>query len=185
MTLLGALLTGCATQASITPIERQDEATGMTYAAMARPLAFVEKGIFDLLGPEKQSSYVYLGPVEWDRAGAITYLLWVQMAPGVGGHRIGDLREPGTLRLQLDDGSVVLSAVTIPVAEPGPYRPIAPVGQLTYFAADEALLRRIAASPTLALKVRSADLTVVDFAPIQETRVALERFILERGIAKN
>jgi hypothetical protein len=184
MRLLPALMvvclgTGCATQKSV---ERLDERTGMTTASMAQPLGFVETGIFDLLGPDKQPSLVYLGPVEWDRTGDYIYLLWVQVAPGVGGHKLDDIRAKGAFSLKLDDGSVALSALDIPVETRSPYRPIAPAAQTAYFSIDVPLLKRMAASRKLALALRAADLTTVDFAPMQETRAALNQFVVDRGL---
>ncbi len=155
----------------------------MTMGALLQPMAFVETGIYDLLVPDKQPSIVYIGPVEWDRSGDFTYLLWVQVAPGVGGHRLDDIRTRGAVNLQLDDGLVALSALELPVVASSPYRPMAPVGQTAYFAIDVALLKRMAASQRLALNVRAGDLTMVDFIPMQETRAALTQFMIDRGIA--
>jgi hypothetical protein len=85
------LLAGCAGQSAVKSIEMLDERTGMTMGALLQPMAFIETGIYDLLIPDKQPSIVYIGPVEWDRSGDFTYLLWVQVAPGVGGHRLDDI----------------------------------------------------------------------------------------------
>ena len=104
-----ALLTGCASHAPVKSVETLDETTGLTRAALVQPMAFVETGISDLLAPDKQPSVVYMGPVEWDRSGDYSYLLWVQLAPGVDGHRIDDLHTRGAVVLKLDDGAVVLS----------------------------------------------------------------------------
>jgi hypothetical protein len=162
-----------------------DETTGVTIGALLRPMAFVETGIYDLLVPDKQPSIVYIGPVEWDRSGDFSYLLWVQVAPGVGGHRLDDIRARGAVNLKLDDGPVELSALDAPVVASSPYRPIAPVGQTAYFPINVALLKRMAASQRLALNVRAGDLTMVDFIPMQETRAALKQFIIDRGIAND
>ena len=151
--------------------------------ALIQPMAFIETGIYDLLVPDKQPSIVYVGPVEWDRSGDFSYLLWVQVAPGVGGHRLDDIRARGAVNLKLDDGSVVLSALELPVVPSSPYRPMPPVGQTVYFSIDVPLLKRMAASRRLALNVRAGDLTMVDFIPTRETRIALKQFMLDRGIA--
>jgi hypothetical protein len=103
------------------------------------------------------------------------------LAPGVGGHRLDDIRARGALNLNLDDGQVELTALEGPVAATSPYRPIAPVGQTAYFPINVALLKRMASSQRLALKVRAGDLTMVDFIPMQETRAALEQFINDRA----
>jgi hypothetical protein len=156
----------------------------MTAGALREPFTFIETGIFDLLDPDsKQASIVYLGPVEWDRSGEFTYMLWIQIAPGVGGHPLDDLRAQGTVNLKLDDGSVTLSAVDLSKVTNGPYQPRVPVGQTAYFGIDLATLKRMAASKKLVLNFRAADLTMVRFIPMQETRAMLKQFIRERDIA--
>jgi hypothetical protein len=183
--LIVTLLAGCASQSLVKSVEMLDERTGMTMGALLQPMAFIETGIYDLLVPDKQPSLVYIGPVEWDRSGDFSYLLWVQVAPGVGGHRLDDIRTRGAVNLKLDDGSVALSALELPVAASSPYRLIAPVGQTAYFPIDVALLKRMAASQRLALNMRAGDLTMVDFIPTQETRAALTQFVIDRGIAND
>jgi hypothetical protein len=181
--LIVSLLAGCVSQAPVKSVEMLDQRTGLTMGALIQPMAFIETGIYDLLVPDKQPSIVYVGPVEWDRSGDFSYLLWVQVAPGVGGHRLDDIRARGAVNLKLDDGSVVLSALELPVVPSSPYRPMPPVGQTAYFSIDVPLLKRMAASRRLALNVRAGDLTMVDFIPTQETRIALKQFMLDRGIA--
>ena len=185
LALFACLLAGGASQSAVKSVEMLDETTGVTIGALLRPMAFVETGIYDLLVPDKQPSIVYIGPVEWDRSGDFSYLLWVQVAPGVGGHRLDDIRARGAVNLKLDDGPVELSALDAPVVASSPYRPIAPVGQTAYFPINVALLKRMAASQRLALNVRAGDLTMVDFIPMQETRAALKQFIIDRGIAND
>jgi hypothetical protein len=121
--------------------------------------------------------------VEWDRSGDYSYLLWVQLAPGVDGHRIDDLHTRGAVVLKLDDGAVVLSPLDAAVRADNPYPLIAPVGQTAYLAIDVALLKRMAASRRLVLNVQAGDLTMVDFVPRQETRAVLRQFMIARQIA--
>jgi hypothetical protein len=185
LTLIACLLAGGASQSAVKSVEMLDETTGMTLGALSRPMGFIETGINDLLVPDKQPSIVYIGPVEWDRSGDFSYFLWLQVAPGVGGHRLDDIRARGAVNLQLDDGLVELSALDVQVVASSPYRLIAPVGQTAYFPIDVALLKRMAASRRLTLNVRAGDLTMVDFIPLQETRAALKQFIIDRGIAND
>jgi hypothetical protein len=180
--LLVCAVPGYSAQAAIKSVEMLDTRTGMTLAALPRPLAFVETGIYDPLVPDKQPSVLYLGPEEWDRSGDFTYVLWAQVAPGVDGHRIDDIRSPGALVLQLDDGIVNLTALDDPVTAGSPYAPIPPVGQCAYFAIDVPLLKRMASSRKLVLKVRAGDLTMVAFNPRQETSAALKQFMIDRDI---
>jgi len=178
-----ALLAACASSRPVKSVEMLDERTGMTIGAMPRPMAFVETGIDDVLQPDKQPSILYIGPVQWDRSGTLTYLLWIQVAPGVGGHRLDDLRTGGAVTLQLDGGTVSLSALEQPVYAGSPYQSIDPVGQTAYFSIDASLVKRMAASRRIALNVRAADLSMVDFSPMQETRSPLKQFVTDRGIA--
>jgi hypothetical protein len=181
--LIACLLVGGAALSAVKSVEMLDEQTGMTMGALMRPMAFVETGINDLLVPDKQPSILYVGPVEWDRSGDFSYLLWIQVAPGVDGHRLDDISARGAVHLNLDDGPVELAPLEGPVVASSPYRPIAPVGQTAYFPIDVALLKRMASSRKLALNVRAGDLTMVDFIPMQETHSALEQFMIDRGIA--
>jgi hypothetical protein len=164
-------------------VEKLDERTGMTLASLLQPMAFVETGITDLLAPDRQPSIVYLGPEEWDRSGDFSYVLWVQVAPGVDGHRIDDIHARGAMVLKLDDGSVSLTALDQPVTTSSPYAPVPGVAQSAYFSVDIALLKRMAASRKIVLNVRVGDLSMVDFIPRQETRGALTQFMVDRSIA--
>jgi hypothetical protein len=181
--LMVMLLAGCASQPPVRSVQMLDEKTGMTLGALPEPMAFIETGLYDLLVPDKQPSILYVGPVEWDRSGNYGYLLWVQVAPGVDGHRLDDISARGAVKLQLDDGPVTLSAVEWPAGNP--YPAIAPQGQSAFFAIDIPLLKRMAASSRIALNVRAGDLTMVDFVPLQETRTALQQFMVDRDITED
>jgi len=177
------LLAGCADQSSVKSVELLDERTGVTMGALREPIAFIETGLYDLLATlPKQASIIYLGPVEWDRSGEYSYGLWVQLEPGVGGHRLDDIRARGAVTLKLDDGPVTLSTIELPKEASSPYGPLAPWGQTAYFAIDVAMLKRMAASKKIVLNVRAADLTTVEFIPARETNTVLTDFMHERGI---
>jgi hypothetical protein len=180
--LLASGLAGCASDPAVKSVEMLDERTGMTIAGMPQPMAFVESGIYDLLAPEKQPTVLYIGPVEWDRTGYFSYSLWIQIAPGVGAHRFDDLRTPGELEMELDDGPVTLTALPAPVAAGSPYPPIEPVGQTAYFAADVALLKRMAATQKISLRVRASDLTIVVFTARQDTQPLMQQFMADRAV---
>lgn len=181
--MLALLIAGYA--GTVQSVEILDEGTGMTAGVLQKPMAFIETGLFDLLDTDpKQASIVYLGPVEWDRSGEVFYVLWVQIAPGVGGHRLDDIRARGAVSLQLDDGPMALSVVELPKVTSSPYRPMVPVGDMAYFGLDLGMLRRLANSRKVLLKLRAADLTKVDFTSTQESRTAFKQFMQERGIAE-
>ena len=174
-------LAGCAVQPA--SIEVLDQSTAMTAGALPEPIAFTETLVFDLLDPSpKQASVAYLGPIEWDRSGDITYVLWIQLAPGVGGHRLDDLNARGAVTLQLDDTAIVLSTVEYHKMPDSPYRLIEPVGQTAYFRLSGATLQRMAASEKVVLKMRASDLTNVDFVPRTPPREVLRQFIQDRGV---
>jgi hypothetical protein len=181
--LLASLAAACGGPAAVKSVEMLDEKTAITVGALEQPLPFVETGIYDLLVPDKQPSIIYMGPVEWDRSGAYSYLLWMQVAPGVGGHRLDDIRAHGAVNVTLDDGPVALSVLeSAPGASSPPYQPVPPVGQTAYFSIDVPLLKRMAASQRLVLNLRAADLTRIDFTPTQATSAALKQFVIDRGI---
>ena len=190
--MIALFLAGCADQSSVKSVELLDERTGATMGALREPIAFIETGLYDLLATSPQQASVstwgpqfrilYLGPVEWDRSGEYTYGLWVQVAPGVGGHRLDDIRARGAVTLKLDDGPVTLSTIDLPKEARSPYSPMLPWGKTTYFAIDVAVLKRMAASKKTVLTFRAADLTMVEFIPFQEPNTALTRFLHERGI---
>jgi hypothetical protein len=171
------LLAGCA---SMKPAETLDERTGTTVGALQDPIEFVETAQnAALVG--KRTSFAYLGPLEWDRSGDITYGLWLHVAPG-NDKPVGDIRSEGSVRLNLDDGSVVLSPIDTSVVGVGPYRPIAAWGQTAYFQLDVTVLKRMAASQKLDLNFRAPDESLVEFLPSHDTRTTLTQFLHARGI---
>ena len=175
------LLVGCADQSSIKLAEVLDERTGVTVGALQEPIEFVEAVRNGALGDGKRTSFAYLGPVEWDKSGEISYGLWVHIAPG-NDRQLGDIRSQRAVTLILDDGPAVLSPMDAPAVGSGPYRPIAPWGQTGYFGLDVAMLKRMAGSEKLLLEFRGADQAIVDFTPTHETRTTLKKFTQARGI---
>ena len=176
--IVATLLTGCA---SIKSAEVLDERTGTTVGALQDPIEFVEAAQNAALAGGKRTSFAYLGPLEWDRSGDITYGLWLHVAPG-NDKPVGDIRSEGSVRMNLDDGSVVLSPLDASIAGVGPYRPIAAWGQTAYFQLDVAMLKRMAASQKLDLSFRAPDESVVEFLPSHDTRSTLTQFLHARGI---
>src|ERR1700690_1130766 len=99
--LVAGLLTGCAGESSIKPAEVLDERTGVTVAALQEPLEFVEAAGSAQLGDAKRASFAYLGPLEWDRSGDISYGLWIHLAPG-NDRQVSDIHAPGAVTILLD-----------------------------------------------------------------------------------
>ncbi len=86
--IIALLLAGCASQSPVKSVDRMDERTAVTMGVLQEPLLFIESELYDILDTTpNQPTMIYLGPVEWDRSGEYTYGLWVEIAPGVGGHR--------------------------------------------------------------------------------------------------
>ena len=172
------VLAGCA---STKPAEVLDERTGTTVGALQDPIEFVETAQNAALAGGKRTSFAYLGPLEWDRSGEISYGLWLHVAPG-NDKPVGDIRSKGSVRLDLDDGSVVLSPIDASISGVGPYRPVAAWGQTAYFQLDVAMLKRMAASQKLDLNFRAPDESLVEFLPSRDTRTTLTQFLHARGI---
>src|SRR6202030_4584509 len=98
---------------------------------------------------------------------------------------VRDIRAEGSVRLNLDDGSVGLSPLDASIAGVGPYRPIAAWGQTAYFQLDVAMLKRMAASQKLDLSFRAPDESLVQFLPSHDTRTTLTQFLHARGITRS
>jgi len=176
------LMAGCADQSSIRSAEVLDERTGVTVAALQEPIEFLENRQTAPLANGKHLSFAYLGPVEWNRMGEITYGLWIHVAPG-NDSQIGDIRARGAVLLNLDDGTIELSPMDAPKLGRGPYQPIVSWGQTSYFGLNVEMLKRMAASQKLALVFRGTDNSTINFLPSHETRTTLTRFAHSRGIA--
>jgi hypothetical protein len=178
---VAGLLAGCAGQESIKPAEVLDERTGVTVGALQEPIEFVETTPAPVPGAGNRTSFAYLGPVEWDKSGDISYGLWIHVAPGTDAP-VGDFHAPGAVTLMLEDGPVVLLRMDAPPAGRGPYRPIASWGQTAYFDLDVALLKRMAASDKITLKFSGAGAASVDFTATHGTHETLVKFLRARGI---
>jgi hypothetical protein len=195
--LLLGLTTGCATQ-SASPaaapsagvfaaksvgksIEVLDERTGMTLATLKEPIELLPSVQSTALAFGKRTSFAYLGPVEWNRMGTISYGLWIHIAPG-SDRQAGDIHTPGAVTLILDDGPITLS----PIASPGfgrdAYQQVVSWGQKAYFDLTVEMLRRIAASRKIELDVHAVDESIIDFTCAKDVRATLTAYMLGRGI---
>lgn len=176
------VLSGCAGQSSIRPAEVLDERTGITVGALQEPIEFVENWQAAAPTNGRRTSFAYLGPVEWDRMGEITYGLWIHVAPGNDG-QVGDIHARGAVTLDLDDGAaVVLSSMEAPKVGRGPYQPVVSWGQTAYFNLNAETLKRMAATQKLVLVFRATDDSAIKFLPTHETRGTLTQFAHARGI---
>jgi hypothetical protein len=186
--LILVLLSACASQSSVKPVEYLDERTAMTVGSLKEPIELVpslhQQGsglhvLGSLLG--KRVSFAYLGPVEWDRSGAIVYGLWIHIAPG-NDRPIADIRSPKALTLVLDGGTRVLSPIDAPQTGRGAYQAVASWGQTAYFELTVELLRQMAASKIMELNVRAADDSMVNFVASADAREPLTAYLHARGI---
>jgi hypothetical protein len=180
LAVIAGMLAGCAGRASVKPAEVLDERTGITVGALQDPLEFVANPQ-NALSNAKRASFAYLGPIEWDQMGDITYAVWVHVAPG-NDRQVGDIRARGAVTLDLDDGPMVLSAIETPGVGRGPYRPVVSWGQTAYFALTVDMLKRMAGSQKLILDLRAVDDSRLNFIPSQDTHGTLTRFTRARGI---
>ena len=175
-----ALLAGCAEQ-SIKPAEVFDERSGVTVGALQQPLEFVPNAESVASASAKRISFAYMGPIEWDRMGDISYALWIHVAPG-SDVAVRDIHASESITVSLDDGVVTLQPASEPQGGHGPYKAVASWGQTGYFDLDVALLRRLAASRTFVLHVRTGEAAAIDFLPSQDTHATLTQFMRSRGI---
>jgi len=174
-------LGGCATQSGTQSVEVLDQATGMTVASLKEPVELLP-GVHNApLARGKRATFAYLGPVEWDSMGTISYGLWVHIAPG-NDRQAADIHEPAALALNLDDGPLELTPMDAPKLGREPYHALVSWGQSAYFNLSVQALRRMAASAKMVLAVRATDGSVIDFSPTQDTRVVLTRYARGRGI---
>ena len=179
--LLFGWMAGCAGQSSTKPVEALDERTGATVGALKEPIELLPNAQISAFVSAKHTSFAYLGPVEWDRSGDLSYALWVDIAPGSDGQP-GDIRAAQALTLILDDGPLPLSLVDAPTLGRQPYKPVVSWGQAAYFNLSVEALRRMAASGKLELDVRAVDGSLMRFAPTRDTRATLTQYLKARGI---
>jgi hypothetical protein len=179
--LLIGLMAGCAGQSSTKPVEVLDERTAVTFGALKKPIELVPSTQFAVLGSSQRISFAYLGPVEWNRSGTLTYGLWIHIAPG-DDRQIGDIHASAAVSLLLDDGPRALSPMTAPTLGREPYRPVASWGQTAYFGLTIDTLSHMAASKKLELEVRAVDGSTIGFTPILDTHAVLTRYLKDRGI---
>jgi hypothetical protein len=167
-----AALTSCGAHAPIKPQERLDERTGITIAALPEPIELIQRGTLTF---DKRMSFAYLGPVEWNRAGNVSYSLWVHVAPGDGA-QVSDLRIPGAASIKLDDGLLPMVVVETPALQNEAYRPAVTWGQSVHFNLSVGSLGRLGSSHTLELHVLGVDGSPIIFLPSRADHSSLQDF---------
>ena len=177
---IAALLAGCAGESSIKPSETLDEQTGMTVGSLEKPIELIQAPELPPSGPDHRISFAYLGPIEWDNMGKLTYALWIHVAPG-SDWRFEDIQDPGSLELALDHGTSTLTVMHPPSLAHSPYRPIASWGQTAYVGVDLGMLRSMAASGRIELEVKAVGGAMVHFAAAPDARETLTRYLHARG----
>jgi hypothetical protein len=179
-----ALLGACAAESS-KPVEYLDDRTAMTVGALKEPLEFVpvlhQEGMHVLGKLGKRLSFAYLGPIEWDRSGTLAYGLWVHVAPSAE-HALGDIRAPAAITLTLDDSTLTLVPIDAPQLGKSAYEPAASWGQTGYYNLDVEMLKQIAASQKIEMRVATPDAGNIAFTPTGDTRTMLAEFLKARGI---
>jgi hypothetical protein len=178
--LLGSGL-GCAGHPAVKSVELLDARTGATVAVLKAPIELAPSAQFAAQVPNKRLSFAYLGPVEWNRSGVLSYGLWIHIAPGNDG-QAGDIHAAAAPILVLDDGPLALSRIETPPHGRDPYQPVASWGQSAYFGLDAATLGRLAASRRLELDVPTKDGSNMAFYPASDPRPALTQYLKARGI---
>jgi hypothetical protein len=179
--LLFGWMAGCAAQSLPKPVEALDERTGVTVGALKEPIELLPKAQISTFVSTRRTSFAYLGPVEWNRSGVLSYGLWIHIAPGNDGQP-GDIHAPGALTLVLNEGPLSLSLIEAPRLGREPYKQVVSWGQTAYFDVSVDTLRRMAASSKLELDVRAADGSLMSFSPEGDTRATLTQYLKDRSI---
>jgi hypothetical protein len=169
---------GCASVTPIKPAEALDERTGVTVGSLQKPIELLQEPQ-EIATPDRRVSFAYLGPIEWDNMGTISYALWIHLAPG-DDWRFDDIKTPSAVTLSLDDGSVPMSLMDAPTFARGPYRSVASWGQSGYFNLDLGLLRRMAMSDRIGLDLRAGD-ALIHFSAPRNARTLLQQYLHARG----
>jgi hypothetical protein len=170
---------GCAGQ-SAKPVEVLDERTGITLGALKEPIELVPAPENAVLS-HRRNTFAYLGPVEWNRSGDLSYGMWIHIAPG-NDKPAGDIRAPGAVALVLDEGTETLSPIEAPANARQAYRPSVSWGQSAYFGLTVGALRRMAASHKFELDVRAADGSLISFTAVQDAGNTLSQYLRSRGL---
>jgi hypothetical protein len=179
--LLLGWVAGCAGQSSIKPVQDLDERTGVTLGSLKEPIELLPNAQVAAAVTQKRVTFAYLGPVEWNRSGDLSYGLWIHIVPGPG-PQPGDIHAAGALTLILDDGPLVLSIIDPPKLGRAPYQPAASWGQTAYFGLTVGMLKAMAASRKLELDVHAADGSTLSFSPPQDTRPTFTQYLQARGL---
>jgi hypothetical protein len=181
--LLLGWVAGCASPSSTKPVELLDERTGVTLGTLKEPIELAPSAESALVS-HKQFCFAYVGPVEWDRSGTLSYGLWVHIAPGID-RQPGDIHAPDAVTLIVDDGPMALSPTTAPKLGRDAYRQVVSWGQTAYFDLNVEALRRMAASRKLELDVRAVDGSIMSFSPSVDTRAVLTEYLQARGLTRD
>src|SRR5260370_28984523 len=131
--LLVGLMAGCASRSPIKPVEVLDERTAVRCGALKQPIELLPSAQDAVLILRKRATFAYLGPVEWNRSGALSYGLWIHIAPGNDRQPPGDIHASAAAALILHDGPLTLSLMWAPKLVREPYRPVSSSGQSAYF----------------------------------------------------
>jgi hypothetical protein len=179
--LLVGLIAGCASQSSTKPVEVLDERSAVTVGALKEPIELVPGPQNVVLILRRRTSFAYLGPVEWNRSGVLSYGLWIHIAPG-NDRQPGDIHASSAVTVVLDDGTLDLTVIDAPKLGREPYQPVASWGQTAYFGLTAETLRRMAASSKLVLNVRTVDGSFMSFTPTLDARAVLTQYAKDRRI---
>lgn len=165
-----ALLVGCAAAPSSGEpvVERLDDRTAVTVVTLPAPLLYARTGAGTALVP---ASDIAIGPVEVNRMGERSYLLWTSL--------VGYDGPPLRLRLvatQLVVEPTPLVAPRLPFTL-SPYRSSGAGAGDQYYAISRADLKRLEGRADLAVEIAASDGGWVRFEPWEPTAAALDAFI--------
>ena len=184
-TLLGALLlatavvTGCASVPQDKPLrERLDDATGATVTTLERPMAFYRER--PMLAANARD-YIYIGPVEVNRSGELTYMLWATYASTIDRGRGSGLRVPARAYLMLDGTPLELTAANRPAHRRqalGEWLYVAPIvgGNRVLYDLTRAQVVAITSASDLGLVTEQEDGATAEFEAWRDSTAELARF---------
>ena len=176
--LFTCMLAACTGMQVQQPVELLDDRTGITVAALQRPIELTQR---EIVAVGKRPSFAYLGPVEWNRMGSFTEGLWLHLAPGQD-QPLADLHDGAAPELELDDGPLELHPAAVPALGREPYQPAVTWGQTGYFSLSVHDLRRLAASARLTLRCSAADGSRVSFTNSVDPRPQLQAYVQSRAL---
>lgn len=169
------LIAGCATAPSSQPLPQWlDRNTGATVTTLPEPLSFFHSR--PMLAANARD-YVYAGPVEVNRTGERTYLLWVAYCSTIDRIGIPVDRVPASGYLVLDGVPMdLIHARQAPEMARPVYEPAVAGGEFVMYRLTRAQLLAIADASEISFLAQFGDGEVTEFLPWRPAKSDFRRF---------